>query len=69
MGYIPSPIISESCEMGNQQKEGIKGSQSLTHFPGTAEVRVKPGREVGGEPCLRLWLIPGTSFSPGGRKP
>lgn len=47
-GYIFSHIISETCEM-DKQKEGITGSQYITHFPGRAEVGVKTGCEVGGE--------------------
>lgn len=44
--------------MGKQER--ITGSQSIIHFPGRAE--------VGGEPCLRLWLILGTSFFPWGQE-
>lgn len=44
-GYIFSHIISEYCAMG-KQKEGITGSQSITHFPGRAEVGVKMGCDV-----------------------
>lgn len=55
--FYPFPNHIRILWNGKTTERGIKGSQSLTYFPGRTEWGVRPGEEVGGQPCLKVWLI------------